>query len=174
MINHAVRSIKRAVKRVVNLTLAVLFLAVLLYAGIEVGPEIYDLVIGCDTELCCDTCDLIPVTRIIDGDTFVSEDDDHVRPFGYDAPEIGQPCADDATERLRELAGKEVRTEPGPRATDRFGRTLAYVYTASGDSIDERMVREGLAVAWIRDGQHRELLMMLEQEARSAGAGCLW
>ena len=173
MINHAVRSIKRAIKRVVNLTLAVLFLAVLLYAGVEVGPEIYDLVIGCDTELCCDTCDPIPVTRVIDGDTFVSEGN-RVRTFGYDSPEIGQPCADEATERMRELAGEEVRAEPGPRGTDLYGRTLAYVYTASGASIDERMVRAGLAWAWTKDGQHRELLMMLEQEARSAGAGCLW
>ena len=48
-----------------------------------------------------------------------------------------------------------VRVESGPRATDVYGRTLAYLYTKSGKSIDEVLVKEGLAVAWTRNGQHR-------------------
>ena len=153
--------------------LAVVFIAALSYAGIEVGPEIYDLVVGCGTDLCCEGCSSIPVSRVIDGDTFVSRGA-RVRTYGYDAPEVGERCAIEATRRLRELAGDTVRTEPGPRARDPYGRTLAYVYTASGASIDEHMVREGLARAWTQDGPHLVMLVLLEQEARSNGTGCLW
>ena len=125
------------------------------------------------TNLRCPDCETIPVTRIIDGDTFVSGDT-RVRLYGMDTPEIGEKCADEATERLKKLAGDTVRVERGPRATDRFGRSLAYVYTESGLSIDELLVKEGLAVAWTRDGRHMDYLMDLENETKSEGIGCLW
>jgi len=91
-----------------------------------------------------------------------------------DTPEVGERCFSEATERLRELAGARVRVEPGPRSTDPFGRSLAYLYTESGVSIDEALVREGLAVAWRRDGQHRNYPVNLEAEVRENGVGCLW
>ena len=128
---------------------------------------------GLSTDLRCPDCDTIPVTRIIDGDTFVSGNP-RVRLYGLDTPEVGEPCADEATERLRALAGDTVRVEQGPRTVDPYGRTLAYLYTESGMSIDELLVKEGLAVAWTRDGQHRLLLMDLEREAKDEGVGCLW
>ena len=56
----------------------------------------------------------------------------------------------------------------GPRSQDRYGRLLYYVYTQAGDSIDEMLVSEGLAKAWTRDGQHRDLLVGFEQ----GGVGC--
>ena len=43
---------------------------------------------------------------------------------------------------------------------------LAYVYTDDGLGIDEILIREGLATAWTRDGQHRDYLVGLEREAR--------
>ena len=58
--------------------------------------------------------------------------------------------------------------------SDRFGRILAYVYTADGISIDAALIREGLATAWTRDGQHRDYLVGLEREARRQGARRLW
>ena len=67
-----------------------------------------------------------------------------------------------------------MRVELGPRSGDRFGRLLYYVYTDAGDSIDETLVGEGLAVAWTRDGQHRDYLVSVEQEARRDAVGCLW
>jgi micrococcal nuclease len=42
-----------------------------------------------------------------------------------------------------------------------------------GESIDEMLVREGLAQAWERDGQHRNLLLAAESRAMEAGVGCL-
>ncbi len=137
-------------------------------------PETIILGIGttdgsCSTTLCCSNCPAIPVLRVIDGDTFATSGNQSVRLFGVDTPERGEKCYREAAARLRELAGGEVRVELGPRSKDRYGRLLYYVYTQDGDSIDELMVAEGLAKAWTRDGQHRDLLMGLEGEARRDG-----
>ncbi len=86
-----------------------------------------------------------------------------MRLFGVDTPERSEKCYREATDRLRVLAGVEVRVELGPRSQDRYGRLLYYVYTQDGDSIDEKLVSEGLAKAWTRDGQHRDLLVGLER-----------
>ena len=75
---------------------------------------------------------------------------------------------------LRNLAGGTVRVEAAPRARDPGGRLLYYVYTMQGNSIDEMLVREGLALAWTRDGQHRDALVRLESSAQRSGTGCLW
>ena len=153
--------------------LSLVFLAVAAYAiGGLVGN-------GCDTDLCCEECRELDVARIIDGDTFVSgvsgvSGGDRVRLYGMDTPEVGERCFREATERLRELAGDRVRVESGPRPRDGFGRLLYYIYTESGASIDEKLVREGLARAWTRDGQHRDYLVGLEAQTRRDGTGCLW
>ena len=124
---------------------------------------------SCGTTLCCSNCPAIPMLRVIDGDTFTTSGNQSVRLFGVDTPERGEKCYQEATDRLRELAGGEVRVELGPRSKDRYGRLLYYAYTEAGDSIDEILVSEGLAKAWTRDGQHRDLLVGLEQ----GGVGCL-
>ena len=56
-----------------------------------------------------------------------------VRLYGVDAPECGDQCFHEATDRLNELAEDDVRVELGPREMDAFGRVLAYVYTEAGD-----------------------------------------
>ncbi len=93
---------------------------------------------------------------------------------GVDTPEVGERCADDATPRLTELAGTTVRIEPGPRATDQYGRLLYYVYSDGGDNIDEQLILDGLGRAWTRDGQYRDFLVGLEEKVRAAKTGCLW
>ena len=128
---------------------------------------------GCETELCCSDCDQLDVVRVIDGDTFVSKDG-RVRLYGMDTPELGERCADEATRLMVDLAGDTVRVESGPRRKDPYERDLYYVYTYGGDSIDETLVRKGLALAWTRDGQHRDFLVDLEATARERGVGCLW
>ncbi len=97
-----------------------------------------------------------------------------IRLFGVDTPERGERCYKEAKKRLRALAGNRVRVEPGPRDQERGGRLLLYVYTEAGISIDETLIREGLAVAWTRDGQHRDLLVAFAKEAQTTGTGCLW
>ncbi len=64
--------------------------------------------------LCCSNCPAIPVLRVIDGDTFTTTGNQSVRLFGVDTPERGEKCYIEATARLRELAGDDVRVEIGP------------------------------------------------------------
>ena len=160
----------RKCQPVLLLPLAVLLVACATVEAPE-QPEAITLGMGttdgsCGTTLCCSNCPAIPVLRVIDGDTFTTTGDQSVRLFGVDTPERGEKCYREATTRLRELAGEAVRVELGPRSQDRYGRLLYYVYTQDGDSIDEILVSEGLAKAWTRDGQHRELLMGLQREAQ--------
>ena len=125
------------------------------------------------TDLRCPGCSTLTVSGVIDGDTFNSPAGT-VRLFGVDTPERGERCYRQATGALRQLAGGIVKVESGPRARDPGGRLLYYIYTEQGNSIDEILVREGLALAWSRDGQHREALVRLEQSARRSETGCLW
>lgn len=126
------------------------------------------------TTLQCPDCREFQVNLVFDGDTVISTSDRVVRLFGVDAPEEGQRCASEAKTRLRELAGDAIRLEDGPTSTDEFGRMLAYVYTMDGDSVDEILIREGLATASAGQGQHREFLLGLEREAKTRDVGCLW
>jgi endonuclease YncB( thermonuclease family) len=127
----------------------------------------------CSTIICCSNCPDIPVSRIIDGDTFVSANAT-IRLFGVDTPERGEPCYEEAKHRLWELADESVRVQYGPRREDQYGRILLYIYTFDGESIDEMLVREGLARAWTQDGQYRDVLVSAEQGAQRDGFGCLW
>ena len=97
-----------------------------------------------------------------------------VRLFGVDTPERGKSCFQEATDFTRMAAGSKVRIENGPRQTDSYGRRLAYVYESSGDSIDAQLISGGFAVAWTRDGQHRDYLTNLAEIARQTRTGCLW
>ena len=126
-----------------------------------------------ETELRCIDCQATPVLKIIDGDTLDTASG-RVRLFGIDTSERGETCFKEATNRLRGLAGNRVRVEPGPRTQDKGGRLLLYVYTEAGNSIDEILIREGLAVAWTRDGQHRDYLVALAREAQTKKTGCIW
>lgn len=127
-----------------------------------------------ETTLRCADCREVQVNLVFDGDTVITTSDRVTRLFGVDAPERGQRCASEATKRLRELAGETIRLENGPRLTDEYGRMTAYVYTLDGASVDEILIREGLATASTRDGQHRDHLVILEKEARTRDTGCLW
>ena len=125
------------------------------------------------TALTCPACATVTVTRVIDGDTLDTAQG-RIRLFGIDAPERGERCFREATERLSELAGDLIRIESGPRAIGAFGRQLYYVYTMAGHNVEAILIREGLGRAWTRDGQHRSYLMKLEDTAREQGVGCLW
>jgi endonuclease YncB( thermonuclease family) len=150
---------------------ALAVLVILLLAAC--GPSVTPSGQACATTLCCQGCTTISVTRVIDGDTFESSGG-RVRLFGADTPERGERCFSEATQRLRDLAGKIVRVETGPRTQDRYGRLLYYAYTESGESVEETLIREGLARAWTKDGQHRDLLVRVEESTRRNRIGCLW
>jgi endonuclease YncB( thermonuclease family) len=133
--------------------------------GVEFGPPA--------TSIFCPGCQLVDVTGIVDGDT-IDTSIGRVRFFGVDTPERGESCFTEVTEFTRLLVGGQVRLEDGPRLEDTYGRRLAYVYDASGNSLEVQLIAAGYAKAWTRDGQHRDMFVGLEESARSNSAGCLW
>jgi micrococcal nuclease len=93
------------------------------------------------------------VEFVIDGDTFVLADGPHVRLIGINAPEVGkddvpdEPLAQAARAQLeRMLGGKRVKLLFGREAYDHYGRLLAHAWLADGQSVEETLLRLGLAV----------------------------
>ncbi len=97
------------------------------------------------------------VARVIDGDTFVLADSQHVRILGINTPEIArlgkpaQPYADSAASFTKSLIeGKQVKLTFDGKTYDIFGRLLAYVWLidrAGKDSlfIQAELLKAGLA-----------------------------
>jgi len=162
-----------------RLTIATTVFAVLLAVGCSSGntpATSSEPPIGSglpQTEINCPDCPLVDVNRVIDGDT-IDTTIGRVRFYGVDTPERAEPCFSEATAATERFAGSQVRLEDGPRLRDSFDRRLAYVYDVSGNSIDVQLVAGGYARAWTQDGQHRNLLIGLEQTALEGRTGCLW
>jgi micrococcal nuclease len=117
------------------------------------------------------------VVDVIDGDTIdvlIAGQRQRVRYYGIDAPEQGEKCYQEATERNRQLVGTTVRLEADVRDKDEYGRLLRYVFTIDGVSIDAQLISEGLAKAWREDGRYVNRLTTYEIHAQEEGVGCLW
>ena len=97
------------------------------------------------------------VARVIDGDTFVLTDSQHVRILGINTPEIahaGKPAEafGDSASRFTEslIDGKNIKLTFEGKTYDMFGRILAYVWltnTAGKDSLflQAELLKTGLA-----------------------------
>lgn len=87
----------------------------------------------------------VTVERVIDGDTFVTIDDEHIRLIGVDTPELdSDDCYSQKAKTFLEdkILGKNVRLDYDEDRKDSFGRTLAYVY--QGDSfINKKILKQG-------------------------------
>jgi micrococcal nuclease len=117
------------------------------------------------------------VEEVIDGDTIDVLIDGilyRVRYFGVDTPERGRICYRESLDRNGQLIGDTVYLLPDARTEDEFGRLLRYVFLADGTSVDATLVAEGFGEAWRQDGQYRDEIVALEEEAEAAGRGCLW
>ncbi|HEX6927592.1 MAG TPA: thermonuclease family protein [Longimicrobiaceae bacterium] len=118
------------------------------------------------------------VERVIDGDTLTCEDGERVRLLLIDTPEMDQGDFGRRARRyLLELAppGTALRLERDVQMQDRYGRTLAYLYTPDGRMLNEEMARAGFAVALVYPPNVRyvERIRKAVKAAREAGLG-LW
>lgn len=91
----------------------------------------------------------VTVDRVIDGDTFVTTDNEHIRLIGMDTPETSSDdCyAEKAKTYLESLIlGKTVNLKFDEDKYDQYDRTLAYVY--SNGSINRKLVSKGYAFVY--------------------------
>lgn len=115
------------------------------------------------------------VTRVIDGDTVVLEDGRHVRYIGMDTPEKKDPYYSEAKrENERLVKGKKVGLEYDVGKTDKYGRTLAYVY-ADTVFVNAELVKNGYAViaTFPPNVKYAKTFLALQEEARNQKRG-LW
>lgn len=119
------------------------------------------------------------VDEVLDGDTINVIADDgksiRIRLYGFDCPENGQDFGDEAqAEMSRLVAGKTVAIIP--MDTDRYGRTVAQVFTTDGVATAKEMLVGGFA--WYFDKYCTQedicpLYLKWQNEAKNAGRG-LW
>ncbi|RON58633.1 thermonuclease family protein [Pseudomonas frederiksbergensis] len=126
----------------------------------------------------------VAVQRVVDGDTLRLSDGRSVRMIGLNTPELGkqgrsdEPFAVAARKRLEALVAASngrVGLLPGKEARDRYGRTLAHVYSADGANLEAQMLAEGLGfqVAVAPNVDLVRCQQAAERAARQAGLG-LW
>lgn len=125
----------------------------------------------------------VNVAYVLDGDTFEASDGERVRLLGIDAPEIahhdtpGEPYGQEAKAALQKLIGGEsVLLQFGQEETDRYGRTLAWVYNQNGRLVNLQLLQSGHAKLLASFGLPLQLepqLREAEANARIQGRG-LW
>lgn len=122
------------------------------------------------------------VEHAIDGDTVRLSDGRRVRLIGINTPEYepwrshAEPYGKEAAQYASSLLdGTRVRLEYDRDRTDRYGRTLAYLYLPDGRSVNHMLVEEGYAKAIYvaPNGRYYRTLKAAERSARSRRKG-LW
>ena len=122
--------------------------------------------------------DVTTVSSITDGDTFRTADGTRIRIIGVDTPERGDCYFSEASAHLEDLIppGTSIRLEHDVERTDRYGRTLAYVYRADDDLfVNLAMAADGYAQQMTipPNVAHAEDFRVAVAEAREAQRG-LW
>jgi micrococcal nuclease len=121
------------------------------------------------------------IQYVIDGDTVVLANGEHVRLVQIDSPEVQEHECYGAAARtvLRRLAppGTTVRLEADPRLdqVDRYGRLLRYLFRGPLN-LNLELVRQGAATVWFYHhdrGRYAGQLLRAALAARAARRG-LW
>ena len=124
----------------------------------------------------------VPVTRIHDGDTIsviMHGRKEKVRLVGIDAPEIGQrpwgKRAKTYLEKLLDASDWKVRLEFDVDQRDKYGRSLAYVWTENSEMVNLLMVKSGHAVLYTipPNVRYTNELRAAQKEARNMRLG-IW
>lgn len=129
------------------------------------------------------------VVRVVDGDTLIADLGGkrvRIRLIGVNSPESVKPNSlvecygPEASAFTKSIAtpGRAVRVERDPVVgeTDRYGRTLAYVWTDDPSSLNERLISAGVAREYDFDDQRyrlRDQFRADEDRARADRVG-LW
>ncbi|MEZ4268888.1 MAG: thermonuclease family protein [Myxococcota bacterium] len=151
---------------------AVVAAAVLAMAAL---PGCEELVTSCGNGSCGPCTGT--VVEVVDGDTIRLETGETIRYIGVDTPETtggkSECFGAEAVARNAELVlGKDVVIEYDVECTDRFGRTLAYVY-ADGAMVSQTLIEGGFgcSLGIAPDIRYQSALDAAEAGAKNAGAG---
>ncbi len=129
----------------------------------------------------------VRILRVIDGDTVVTHSGDRIRYIGVDTPETRHPrrpvecLGAEAKETNRKLVeGKVVFLESDVSETDRYGRSLRYVFLPDARGrpaffVNAELAALGLARAkfYPPDISRKNKIREAERKARLAGKG-IW
>jgi micrococcal nuclease len=126
------------------------------------------------------------VTKVVDGDTIWvnSGKREKVRMIGMDTPETVDPrkpvqCfgLEASAQAKAILAGQSVylETDPSQDTVDKYGRTLAYVWTTSGQLFNLDMIADGYAheYTYYLPYRYQKEFKAAENDARNQERG-LW
>ena len=126
------------------------------------------------------------VVKIVDGDTvklLIDGEVTTVRLIGIDTPESVHPTKEKnvpegklASEHTKELIeDKFVYVEYDKEPTDRYGRTLAYLYLDEDTMVNAQILEDGYAqvMTIAPNNKYADYFQELENEAKSSNAG-LW
>ena len=130
----------------------------------------------------------VKVNTVYDGDTVQLEDGRKVRLIGIDTPEVfskkrhipreikasGQRARRALQQQLNK-ADMRVGLNYGQQQFDRYGRTLAHIFTPEGINLQAYLIRQGHAIAFTTPPNDRLSDCYQQQEvlARQAGRG-IW
>ncbi len=126
--------------------------------------------------------DFYKVKTVYDGDTVVLEDGRKIRFLGINTPEVqhrDKPADAGGDEAKRWLIDKllntRVRLEVGVELTDKYGRTLAHLFTDKKEHINLQLVAAGLASVSIfpLELHYVDELVKAENKAEQANIG-IW
>ncbi len=115
------------------------------------------------------------ISKIIDGDTIKLSNGEKVRLIGINAPETGQPYAEESKEKLVQLIGNSlVKLKKDVDKNDQYGRWLRYIYVDE-TFVNLEMVKQGCAIAYSVSPnlKYSEDFENAEQEALNNGIG-MW
>ena len=115
------------------------------------------------------------VVGITDGDTIKVMHNgaaERIRLLGVDCPEAKQPFGTRAKQFTGDLVFGVVVTVR-VKDIDRYRRTVAEIILPDGRSLNQELVRAGLAWWYQRYARREVILAALEQEARDAKRGAL-
>ena len=117
------------------------------------------------------SAELKKIARVVDGDTIELSNGTRVRLHDIDTPEYDQPYGKAATRELNSLLGRSVYVEATD--TDRYGRTVAVLWTSDGVNVNLEMVCRGAAWWYERYARGNTDLRECQKSARESNLG-LW
>ena len=158
----------------------------LVYATMRLGVLVGILAVGFVTEAAGarEASAVYRIDHVVDGDTIVLRNGQHVRLVQTDTPEVyfGTECYGRAASRTTESllpVGSQVRlfVEPATDRVDQYGRLLRYVVRVNGAlNVNIHLVAIGAAAPYFyrgRRGRYAARLEVLAKRARAERLG-LW